>query len=191
MFQNYRMRNSPRRYFEEMLRMFDIFEVKNGAMTSHHNRLVEDLMAVVREKRGAVSLVAGSDAHTLAPLARVYTVAEADDRLRSSSTKIRTGACFVWGSEMGFRMLLSDVYRMVFRYYGSVLDWKNPEFTGAEKARHLALAAVGAPFSAAGVPAGDHDAELPEADLRDEDGRTGAAGALGKRRQAVVGESVV
>jgi len=44
------------------------------------------------------------------------------------------------------------VYRMVFRYYGSVLDWKNPEFTGAEKARHLALAAFGAPFSAAGVP---------------------------------------
>ena len=67
-------------------------------------------------------------------------------------SKIRTGACFVWGNEMGFRMLLSDVYRMVFRYYGSVLDWKNPEFTGAEKARHLALAAFGAPFSAAGVP---------------------------------------
>ena len=61
-------------------------------------------------------------------------------------------ACFVWGSEMGFRMLLSDVYRMVFRYYGSVLDWKNPEFTRVEKARHLALAACGAPFSAAGSP---------------------------------------
>ena len=151
MFQNYRMRNSPRRYLEEMLRMFDIFEVKNGAMTAHHNRLVEDLMAVVREKRGAVSLVAGSDAHTLAPLARVYTVAEAKT-VSEFLSKIRTGACFVWGNEMGFRMLLSDVYRMVFRYYGSVLDWKNPEFTGAEKARHLALAAFGAPFSAAGVP---------------------------------------
>lgn len=151
MFQNYRMRNSPRRYFEEMLRMFDIFEVKNGAMTSHHNRLVEDLMAVVREKRGAVSLVAGSDAHTLGPLARVYTVAEAAS-ISEFLEKVRTGACFVWGNEMGFRTLLSDVYRMVFRYYGSVLDWRNPEFTSAEKARHLALAAVGAPFSAAGVP---------------------------------------
>ena len=61
-------------------------------------------------------------------------------------------SCFVWGVEMGFRMLLSDVYRMVFKYYGSVLDWKNPEFTRGEKARHLALAAMGAPFSAAGVP---------------------------------------
>ncbi|HEY7112394.1 MAG TPA: PHP-associated domain-containing protein [Thermoanaerobaculia bacterium] len=151
MFQNYRMRNSPRRYFEEMLRMFDVFEVKNGAMASQHNRLVEDLMAVVREKRGAVSLVAGSDAHTLGPLALVYTVAEADTPAEFLA-KVRTGECFVWGSEMGFRTLLSDVYRMVFRYYGSVLDLKNPEFTRGEKARHLALAAFGAPFSAAGVP---------------------------------------
>jgi predicted metal-dependent phosphoesterase TrpH len=151
MFQNYRMRNSPRHYFEEMLRMFDIFEVKNGAMTSHHNRLVEDLMSVVREKKGALSLVAGSDAHTLGPLARVYTIAEADSA-SDFLEKIREGQCFVWGSEMGFKVLLSDVYRMVFRYYGSVLDLKNPEFTYGEKARHLALAAVGAPFSAAGVP---------------------------------------
>ncbi len=151
MFQNYRMRNSPRQYFEEMLRMFDLFEVKNGAMASQHNRLVEDLMSVVREKRGDVSLVAGSDAHTLGPLGRVYTVAEASS-VADYLEKIRLGQCFVWGSEMGYRVLLSDVYRMVFRYYGSVLDWKNPEFTSGEKARHLALAAVGAPFSAAGVP---------------------------------------
>ncbi|HKD11704.1 MAG TPA: hypothetical protein VKE50_06490 [Thermoanaerobaculia bacterium] len=151
MFQNYRMRNSPRHYFEEMLRMFDIFEVKNGAMATQHNRLVEDLMAVVREKRGSVSLVAGSDAHTLAPLALVYTVAEAGS-IRDFLEKVRGGECFVWGTEMGFRDLLSDVYSMVFRYYGSVLDWRNPEFTRGEKARHLALAAMGAPFSAAGVP---------------------------------------
>jgi predicted metal-dependent phosphoesterase TrpH len=151
MFQNYRMRNSPRQYFDEMLRMFDAFEVKNGAMASQHNRLVEDLMAVVREKRGDVSLVAGSDAHTLGPLARVYTVAEAET-VPEFLEKVRQGQCFVWGSEMGFRVLLSDVYRMVFRYYGSVLDLKNPEFTRGAKARHLALAAVGAPITAAGVP---------------------------------------
>jgi predicted metal-dependent phosphoesterase TrpH len=151
MFQNYRMRNSPRQYFEEMLRMFDVFEVKNGAMASQHNRLVEDLMAVVREKRGDVSLVAGSDAHTLGPLARVYTVAEAET-VPEFLDKVRQGQCFVWGSEMGFKVLLSDVYRMVFRYYGSVLDLKNPEFTRGAKARHLALAAVGAPITAAGVP---------------------------------------
>ena len=166
MFQNYRMRNSPRRYLDEMLRMFDIFEVKNGAMASHHNRLVEDLMAVVREKRGAVSLVAGSDAHTLGPLALVYTVAEAETAARSSSRRCARARCFVWGSEMGFRMLLSDVYRMVFRYYGSVLDWRNPEFTRGEKARHLALAAVGRAVLGRGRAPRGHVAELPEADLR-------------------------
>ena len=103
------------------------------------------------DQRGAVSLVAGSDAHTLAPLAKVYTIAEAKTP-REFLEKVRAGQCFVWCSEMGFKMLLSDVYRMVFRYYGSVLDWRNPDFTGAEKARHLAIAAVGAPFSAAGLP---------------------------------------
>jgi predicted metal-dependent phosphoesterase TrpH len=151
MFQNYRLRNSPRHYVEEMLRMFDIFEVKNGAMASQHNRLVEDLMSVVREKRGSLSLVAGSDAHTLGPLALVYTVAEAET-VADFLEKVRSGECLVWGGEMGFRVLLSDVYRMVFRYYGSVLDWRSPEFSAGEKARHLALAAMGAPFTAAGVP---------------------------------------
>src|SRR6266511_4275208 len=134
MFQNYRMRNSPRQYFEEMLRMFDVFEVKNGAMASQHNRLVEDLMAVVREKRGDVSLVAGSDAHTLGPLARVYTVAEAES-VPHFLEKVRLGECLVWGSEMGFRVLLSDVYRIVFRDYSSVFDLKHPESTRGEKAR--------------------------------------------------------
>jgi hypothetical protein len=151
MFQNYRMRNSPRRYFEEMLTMFDMFEVKNGAMTSHHNRLVEDLMALVRAKNGRVSLVAGSDAHTLTPLAKVFTVAECDS-LPAYLESIRTGQCYVWGTEIGFSNLISEVYTQVVRYYGSVFNFSNPEFTAAEKARHLALAAMGAPFSAVGVP---------------------------------------
>ena len=153
MFQNYRMRNSPRRYFEEMLRMFDVFEVKNGAMTSQHNRLVEDLMAVVREKRGAVSLVAGlRRPHAGAAGARLHGGRGRDRIAEFLDEDPHAAPASSGASEMGFRMLLSDVYRMVFRYYGSVLDWKNPEFTGAEKARHLALAAFGAPFSAAGVP---------------------------------------
>jgi predicted metal-dependent phosphoesterase TrpH len=151
MFQNYRMRNSPRRYFEEMLGMFEIFEVKNAAMTAHHNRLVEDLMRLVRAKNGKVSLIAGSDAHTLTPLAKVFTVAECDS-LAAFLEAVRTGTCFVWGSEIGFSNLVSEVYTQVVRYYGSVFDFGNPEFTAAEKARHLALAAMGAPFSAVGVP---------------------------------------
>jgi hypothetical protein len=151
MFQNYRMRNSPRRYFEEMLGMFDVFEVKNGAMTTHHNRLVDDLMTLVRAKNGNVSLIAGSDAHTLTPLARVFTVAECDS-LPAFLESVRSGQCYVWGDEIGFSKLITEVYAQVLRYYGSVFNFSNPEFTAAAKARHFALAAMGAPFSAVGLP---------------------------------------
>jgi hypothetical protein len=151
MFQNYRMRNSPRRYFEEMLSMFDMFEVRNGSMSAPHNRLVQDLMELVRAKSGRVALVAGSDAHTLNPLARVFTIASAQT-VPEFLDALRAGDCYVWGSEIGFRRLLTEVYAQVVRYYGSVLDLGNPEFSRGAKARHLALAAVGAPFSAVGVP---------------------------------------
>lgn len=151
MFQNYRMRNSPRRYFDEMLSMFDMFEVRNGAMSAPHNKLVEDLMELVRAKSGHVALVAGSDAHTLNPLARVFTIASART-VPEFLQALRAGDCYVWGSEIGFRRLLTEVYAQVVRYYGSVLDLGNPEFSRGAKARHLALAAVGAPFSAVGVP---------------------------------------
>src|SRR4029079_6795553 len=65
---------------------------------------------------------------------------------------IRAGQCYVWGTEIGFSNLISEVYSQVFRYYGSVFNFSNPEFSAGEKARHLALAAMGAPFSAVGVP---------------------------------------
>jgi hypothetical protein len=153
MFQNYRMRNSPRRYFEEMLRMFDVFEVKNGAMTSHHNRLVEDLMAVVREKRGAVSLVAGSDAHTLGRRPRLHL---AEAKTVAEFWKVRMGPVSS-GAADGILTPLS-VYRMVFGT-GSVLT-ENPEFTGARRRHRIAPA----PFFKPRGPAGRDTLELPEAD---------------------------
>ena len=185
MFQNYRMRNSPRQYFDEMLRMFDVFEVKNGAMASQHNRLVEDLMAVVREKRGDLSLVAGSDAHTLGPLGRVYTVAEAEN-VTDFLEKVRLGQCFVWGSEMGFRVLLSDVYRMVFRYYGSVLDLREPGVHAGREGAAPRARGDGRPVFRRRRAARDHDAQLHQADLRDATRRPGADGPP-RHRQTVLG----
>ena len=178
MFQNYRMRNSPRRYFEEMLRMFDVFEVKNGAMTSHHNRLVEDLMAVVREKRGAVSLVAGSDAHTLAPLARVYTVAEAasvrefldeDPHRRLLRLGQRDG---LPDAPLGRLPDGLPLLRQRARLEEPGVHGRREG--AAPRAGRVRRAVLRGRRSARG-----HHAELPEADLRDEDGRPGAPGALG------------
>ena len=41
LFQNYRMKNVAARYVAELIDMFDIYEVLNGAMASFHNRMVQ------------------------------------------------------------------------------------------------------------------------------------------------------
>ncbi len=166
MFQNYRMRNSPRQYFEEMLRMFDVFEVKNGAMASQHNRLVEDLMAVVREKRGDVSLVAGSDAHTLGPLARVYTVAEAES-VPHFLEKVRLG-----GLPILRKRPRSEEPRVHAR-----------RESAPPRSRGDGRSVLGGRRAAR-----DHLVELRQADLRVPSDRAGIDGAS-RRREAVVGST--
>jgi hypothetical protein len=54
---------------------------------------------------------------------------------------------------MGFTEVLGDVYENLGRFYRSVTDFRNPDFTAAEKARHFLLAAAALPINAAGVPA--------------------------------------
>ena len=48
LFQNYRMKNVAGRYIAELLEMFDIFEVVNGAMASFHNKMVQQLVEHVQ-----------------------------------------------------------------------------------------------------------------------------------------------
>jgi hypothetical protein len=66
---------------------------------------------------------------------------------------VREGECLSWGTEMGFTKVLGDVYKLLGRYYTSVVDFRNPEFTAREKARHFLIALASVPFNAAGVPA--------------------------------------
>src|ERR1041384_6050071 len=78
LFQNYRMKNVAGRYIAELLEMFDIFEVLNGAMASFHNRMVQQLVATVQQHGRRVSMVGGSDAHTLKHVAKVHTVSKGE-----------------------------------------------------------------------------------------------------------------
>ncbi len=152
MFQNYRMANHPRRYLGELSRMFDIFEVKNGSMSPSHNRLVADVMELFRQNGGKVSLVGGSDAHNLGPLAKVYTIAPGAT-VEEFLGSIRKGECFAWGDEMGFPDLLSAVYEMVGKHFASVIDVRDPERTILDKTRHLVVTLVTAPVHVTGLPA--------------------------------------
>jgi len=152
LFQSYRMRQAPEVFFQTMLELFDVFEVKNGSMAYQHNAMVEDLLSTAKEKKGSIALVGGSDAHTYPPIASVFTMAPGAT-WREFLTSVREGRCLSWGTEMGFTNVLGDVYKLLGKYYRSVTDFKNPDFTSGAKARHFLLAAAALPINVAGVPA--------------------------------------
>ena len=55
----------------EILEMFDVFEVLDGAMASFHNRMVQQFVATLREQHGrTISMVGRSDAHPLKHVAK-------------------------------------------------------------------------------------------------------------------------
>ncbi|MCM3876249.1 MAG: PHP domain-containing protein [Thermoanaerobaculia bacterium] len=151
LFQSYRMRQAPEDFFTTMLELFDVFEVKNGSMAYQHNALVEDLLTAAKEKRGSLALVGGSDAHTYPPVASVFTMAPGAS-WREFLSSVRAGECLSWGTEMGFTTVLTDVYKLLGKYYGTVVDFRNPEFTTAQKARHFLIALASVPFNVAGAP---------------------------------------
>ena len=152
MFQNYRMANHPRRYLGELSRMFHVFEVKNGSMSPSHNALVADVMELLRSRGGRISLVGGSDAHNLPPLARVYTIAPGET-VTEWLENVRSGECFAWGDEMGFAALLWAVYESVGKHFVSVIDLTDRRRTSAEKMRHLVFTLATAPVHVTGLPA--------------------------------------
>jgi len=152
LFQSYRMRQAPEDFLATMLGLFDVFEVKNGSMAYQHNALVEDVLQAAKQKNGCLALVGGSDAHTYPPIASVFTLSPGKT-WKEFLAGIRQGECLAWGSEMGFTGVLGDVYKLLLKYYRSVTDFKNPDYTGRAKARHFALAAAALPMNVAGLPA--------------------------------------
>src|ERR1700730_1576486 len=105
LFQNYRMKNVAARYIAELIEMFDVFEVLNGAMASFHNKMVQQLVNSVQKGGRHASMVGGSDAHTLKHVAKVHTVSKGETTTEFLEN-IRKGDCFAWGSEMRFRELI-------------------------------------------------------------------------------------
>jgi predicted metal-dependent phosphoesterase TrpH len=154
LFQNYRMKNVAGRYIAELLDMFDIFEVLNGAMASFHNRMVQQLVAHVREAHGrTVSMVGGSDAHTLKHVAKVHTVSRGETPLEFLEN-VRAGECFAWGSEMRFRELVADIYLLTIAYNGQArADLRSTEYSAMDKTIQLAARLASIPTAISGIPA--------------------------------------
>jgi len=154
LFQNYRMKNVAARYISELLEMFDVFEVLNGAMASFHNRMVQQLVATVREQhKRTVSMVGGSDAHTLKHVAKVHTVSKGETPAEFIEN-VRAGDCFAWGSEMRFSELITDIYVLILAYHGQTrADLLSDEYTATDKAIQLAGRLASVPTAISGIPA--------------------------------------
>ncbi len=154
LFQNYRMKNVAGRYIAEILEMFDVFEVLNGAMASFHNKMVQDLIATVQHEHGRrVSMVGGSDAHTLKHVAKVHTVSKGET-VSDFLANIRAGECFAWGEEMRFRDLVADIYLLFLAYHGETRsDLLSAEYSRADKMIQLAARLASIPTAISGIPA--------------------------------------
>jgi predicted metal-dependent phosphoesterase TrpH len=154
LFQSYRMKNVAARYISELLEMFDVFEVLNGAMASVHNRMVQQLLGSVQGRDGRrVSMVGGSDAHTLKHVAKVHTVSKGNTPAEFIEN-VRRGDCFAWGSEMRFRDLVADIYLLILAYHGNaVSDLTSSEYTNIDKTIQLAGRLASIPTALSGLPA--------------------------------------
>ncbi|MDQ6801112.1 MAG: hypothetical protein M3041_09775 [Acidobacteriota bacterium] len=154
LFQNYRMKNVAGRYIAELLEMFDVFEVLNGAMASFHNKMVQQLVHVVQQEHGRrISMVGGSDAHTLKHVAKVHTVSKGDtpDEFLAN---VRAGDCFGWGEEMRFRDLVADIYLLILAYHGETgADLRSRDYSPADKTIQLAARLASIPTAISGLPA--------------------------------------
>lgn len=153
LFQNYRMKNVASRYIKEMIDMFDIFEVLNGAMASSNNRTVHELVTTVRQTGRRISMVGGSDAHTLKHVGKVYTVSKSES-VPEFLQNVAAGECFAWGEEMRFRDLVSDIYLLILAYNSDArTDLQSPHYTGSEKTLQLFGRLASIPTAISGIPA--------------------------------------
>ncbi|MBW3671209.1 MAG: hypothetical protein KY432_05995 [Acidobacteria bacterium] len=153
LFQNYRMKSVATRYLDEMIEMFDIYEVMNGAMATVHNKTVQELVREMRDRGRRIAMVGGSDAHTLKHVGKVYTVSKAES-LDQFLQNVREGRCFAWGTEMRFRDLITDIYTLLLSYSGEFgRDIRSEDYTHTEKTVQLLTRLMTIPTAISGLPA--------------------------------------
>ncbi len=151
-FQSYRLQSPPMRYIEDLLELFDHFEVDNCTLPQRHNKAVAEMLdyatALYVRKIG----VGGSDAHTLGPIGLCHTEApvEADGGKQAWLEAVARGEGRAVGRTIGPLGLAANVYRIIAQYYLSLRD---PETRRHMRAENYLAAAALAPACAAGLPA--------------------------------------
>lgn len=148
-FQSFRFQKAPRDYAEEILGLFDHFEVGNSMMPAEHAPACAALLRLAAEAGLSKFGVAGSDAHVPDHVGSSYTAA-AGAGPAGWLESVRRGDCRFVTRPMGLPRLLRHVYRAVGGYYAALLT---PEGRAGMSAVNYAAAAALLPGAALGVPA--------------------------------------
>ncbi len=138
-------------YIDRMAELFDVFEVRNGALQREHNTFIVKLLERCRAN-GQVAggfrkfgITGGSDSHTLRRIGRTYTASPAQNR-EEFLQNIGQGRSQVFGPHSNHLSLAADIYGVVLRYYPTVLSLRNGEFPPLVRVKNLVLSLLIAPF---------------------------------------------
>lgn len=132
-------------FIERMAELFSVFEVRNGTLQREHNAFIVALLSRFRHLGRAVSMVAGSDSHTLRRIGRSYTASPARTR-EEFIADIRAGRSQAFGPHSNHLSLAADIYGVVLRYYPTVLSIHNGEFSPSTRVEKFLLSIAAAPF---------------------------------------------
>jgi predicted metal-dependent phosphoesterase TrpH len=118
-------------------------EARNGAMCSAHNQLIEN---VARTATPALSMIGGSDAHTLRRVGRTWTEVPGARSAAEFLDGLRQGRCRPGGVHGGTLALAGDVYGVVFKYMASLAGVGPRDHRGLDRLGCAAFSVASLPF---------------------------------------------
>lgn len=133
--------------FERYLKLLEVvpaLEVRNGAMLSIHNQLVERMQAS-GTYWPRLALTAGSDAHTLRRVGRTWTEAPGDSAA-SFLESLRAGHGRPAGEHGDTLTVAADTYGVISRYMASLLGVGPQHHTAARRTQCLGFCLLSLPF---------------------------------------------
>ena len=118
-------------------------EARNGAMCQAHNLLIEQ---VATTSSPALSMIGGSDAHTLRRVGRTWTEVPGAQNATEFLDGLKRGNSRPGGDHGGTFALAGDVYGVVFKYMASLAGVGPRDHAGLERLGCATFSALSLPF---------------------------------------------
>jgi predicted metal-dependent phosphoesterase TrpH len=129
-------------YLRAAFALFPAFELRNGAMLSDQNELIEAIVA--GRASGPTGAFGGSDAHTLRRIGRTYT--EADGTSRASFlASLKAGRSRVGGVHGTTLDIAAEIYGVIGRYWRELLGFGRRDLTWPRRLLGLSWSAASLP----------------------------------------------